>query len=183
VYDLETGQPLIPRGGTFWSYVYGATFSADGRLLIGVTDRGEIIFVNARTWQLLERQKVVDVPLISLSLSPDSRHLVTGDDGKAVRLWAIEPLRQVGVIGRHEARVKSVAFSPDGKQVGSAGDDKMVALWDVSRRALINTIGTHTSPVYSIAFSPDGQRLASGEHDRSVRLYTRHRTLWGFRLN
>ncbi|HEU4596717.1 MAG TPA: serine/threonine-protein kinase [Pyrinomonadaceae bacterium] len=183
VYDLETGHPLIPQGGTFWRYVYSATFSADGRLLIGVTDRGEIIFVNARTWQLLERQKVVDVPLISLSLSPDGRHLVTGDDGKAVRLWAIEPLRRIGVIGWHEARVKSVAFSPDGKQVASAGDDKMIALWDVSRRTLINTIGTHTSPVYSIAFSPDGQRLVSGEHDRSVRIYTRHRTLWGFRLN
>jgi WD40 repeat protein/serine/threonine protein kinase len=183
VYDLENGRPLIPRGGTFWSRVYSAAFSADGRLLIGVTDLGEIIFVNARTWQLLERQKLVDVPLISLSLSPDGRHLVTGDDGKAVRLWAIEPLRQVGVIGRHEARIKSVAFSPDGKQVASAGDDKMVALWDVSRRTLINTIGTHTSPVYSIAFSPDGQRLVSGEHDRSVRIYTRHRTLWGFRLN
>ncbi|HYG82012.1 MAG TPA: serine/threonine-protein kinase [Pyrinomonadaceae bacterium] len=182
-YDLETGRPLIPRGGTFWSRVYSAVFSADGRLLIGVTDLGEIIFVNARTWQLLERQKVVDAPLISLSLSPDGRYLVTGDDGKAVRLWAIEPLRQVGVIGRHEARVKSVAFSPDGKQVASAGDDKMIALWDVSRRTLINTIGTHTSPVYSIAFSPDGRRLVSGEHDRSVRVYTRHRTLWGFRLN
>jgi WD40 repeat protein len=183
VYDLETGRLLTPQSGTFWSRVYSAAFSADGRLLIGVTDIGEIIFVNARTWQLLERQKPVDEHLISLSLSPDGRYLVTGDDGKAVRLWAIEPLRQVGVIGRHEARVKSVAFSPDGKQVASAGDDKMIALWDVSRRTLINTIGTHTSPVYSIAFSPDGQRLVSGEHDTSVRLYTRHRTLWGLRLN
>jgi len=183
VYDIETGHPLIQLGGLFWEQVYGAAFSADGRLLIGATRDGEIVVVNTQTWQLIERQKWADAPVISLSLSADGKHLVTGDDGKAVRLGTIEPLRQVAVIGRHEARIKSVVFSPDGKQVASAGDDKMIALWDVSRSKLIATIGTHTSPVYAIAFSPDGQRLISGEHDGSVRLYTRHRELWGFRLN
>ena len=183
VYDLETGHPLIPQLGTLWNQVYSAAFSADGRMLIGATQDGEIVVVNTQTWQLIERQKWTDASVISLSLSADGKHLVTGDDGKAVRLGIIEPLRQVAVIGWHEARIKSVAFSPDGKQVASAGDDKMIALWDVSRRKLITTIGTHTSPIYSIAFSPDGQRLVSGEHDRSVRIYTRHRELWGFNLS
>jgi hypothetical protein len=32
-------------------------------------------------------------------------------------------------------------------------------------------------------FSPNGRQLISGEHDHSVRLYTRHRTLWGFKLD
>jgi WD40 repeat protein len=59
----------------------------------------------------------------------------------------------------------------------------MITLWDVNGRKRVGPIGTHTSPVYAIAFSPDGKRLISGEHDRSVRLYTRHRTLWGYRLD
>jgi eukaryotic-like serine/threonine-protein kinase len=41
----------------------------------------------------------------------------------------------------------------------------------------------HTAPVYAVAFSPDGRQLLSGEHDHSVRLYTRRRTLWGWRLD
>jgi WD40 repeat protein/serine/threonine protein kinase len=180
VYDLESGGEII--GGTAWSSVYSAAFTPDRRRLIGVTVGGEILLCDTHGWQV-ERQKLADTPLVSLSLSTDGRYLVTGEDGKAVRLWTIEPLRQIAVLGRHEARIKSVAFSPDGKQVASAGDDKMIALWDVSGRKLIATIGTHSSPVYAIAFSPDGQRLISGEHDGSVRLYTRHRELWGFRLN
>jgi WD40 repeat protein len=107
---------------------------------------------------------------------------VTGEDQGAVRLWATHPLREVAVLGRHAARVKSVAFAPDGKTAASAGDDGMIALWDVRQRKLRTRIGTHASPVYAIAFSPDGTHLVSGEHDRSVRVYTRRRTLWGFKL-
>jgi WD40 repeat protein len=59
----------------------------------------------------------------------------------------------------------------------------MIALWNVNGRKLITRIGLHTAPVYAIAFSPDGERLVSGGHDKSVRLYTRHSTLWGFRLD
>jgi len=182
VYDFDTGQPILKENETLWRQVYGAVFSRDGRVLIGVNDRGDIILVDTATWQFTARQEAPDLKLVAVALSPDGRYLVTGEDSKTVRLWTVNPLRQVAVIGRHEARIKAVAFAPDGKQVASAGDDKMIALWDVDSRKLITRIGTHTSPIYSIAFSPDGRRLISGEHDRSVRIYTRHRELWGFPL-
>jgi WD40 repeat protein len=135
------------------------------------------------TWQIVEQQRWSETPLVTLDLSRDGRYLTTGDDGRNVRFGTVEPLRQVTVLGRHDARVKSVAFSPDGTTVASAGDDKMIALWDVSSGKLITRVGMHTSPVYAIAFSPDGRKLISGEHDRTVRMYTRHRTLWGFSLD
>jgi WD40 repeat protein len=180
VFDLETGRSLV--ADPHWHGVYSAAFSADGKKLVGVTDQGEVVVVDTQNWQV-QHQKWSDSPLVALSLSPDNKHIVTGEDAKVIRFGSIDPVREEAVIGQHQARIKSVAFSPDGKQVASAGDDKTIALWDVGRRKLLTTIGTHTSPIYSIAFSPDGQRLISGEHDRSVRIYTRHRKLWGYRLN
>jgi len=180
VYDIETGRALIPAD--VWSQVYAATFSSNGERLIGVTLDGMVLVVDTKTWQVIERQQWSKTALVSLSLSRDGQYLVTGEDGKIVRMGTVSPLRQIAVIGQHEARIKGVAFSPDGTQVASVGDDKMIALWDVNRRKLITRIGTHTSPIYAIAFSPDGRRLISGEHDRSVRIYTRHREVWGFRL-
>ncbi|HXG64834.1 MAG TPA: protein kinase [Blastocatellia bacterium] len=165
------------------SYIYGMAFSPDGRWLACPMANGHFALLDTESWQTLEHVELSDIQFISVSVSPDGKWLVTGEDQGAVRLWQARPLRQVAVLGRHAARIKSVAFSPDGKQVASCGDDQTIALWDVERRRLITRIGTHTAPVLAVAFSPDGKHLASGEHDRSVRIYTRRRTLWGYRLD
>ncbi|HSB10718.1 MAG TPA: protein kinase [Blastocatellia bacterium] len=189
VYDVSSGRQLvdfyelvrtrkIPWGGT-----YGVAFSPDGRRLACATDQGYVLVWDVETWELMAYVKRSATPLISLSFAPDGDRLVTGDDEGAVRLWEVSPLREIALLGRHEARIKSVMFSPDGSQVASSGDDQMISLWDVGGRRLISHIGTHTAPVLSVAFSPDGKRLACGEQEKSVRIFTRHRALWGFRLD
>lgn len=181
IFNAETGEAILLKD--YWDHVYSAAFSSDGKILIGVTDDGEVIMVETATWREIARQRWTESALVSMSISPDGNYLVTGEDDRKIRLGTINPLRQIGVIGEHTARVKAVAFSPDGQHVASAGDDKMVAMWDVNSRKLVTTIGTHTSPIYALAFSPDGKKLVTGEHDRSIRQYTRHRTLWGFSLD
>jgi WD40 repeat protein len=178
VYESANGCEVV----NFYGEAYGVAFSADGRWLARTAPE-QLILWETGSWRLLDQVKLANTSLISLSFSPDGKWLVTGEDEGAVRLCAVNPLREVAVIGRHAARIKSVAFSPDGREVASAGDDKVIALWDVGRRSLITHIGTHTAPVLSVAFSPDGRQLVAGEHDRSVRVYTRHRALWGYRLD
>jgi WD40 repeat protein len=177
VVDLFNTSPLTEGA------VYGVAFSADGRRLVCVTDSGRVVLLETETWHLLGKLQGEKMTLVTVSFSPDGRWIATGEDQGAVRLWESEPLRPAGVIGQHAARVKSVAFSPDGRQIVSAGDDHLVALWDIRSRSLVTRIGTHAAPVLAVAFSPDARRLASGEHDRTVRLYTRRRTLWGYRLD
>ncbi len=181
VYDGIDSHRVVE----FDRQMYGVAFSHDGRWLACATpdqSHPSLYLLDTETWQLRENVEVSDAHFISVSFSPDNKHLVTGDDEGTVRLWEIEPLHQVALLGRHTSRIKSVAFSPDGKEVASAGDDRTIKLWDVNGH-LVREIGTHTAPVLSVAFSPDGKRLVSGEHDHSVRVYTRHRTLWGYRLN
>ncbi len=181
VYDfraeLAPSVPNIPQ----LTEVRSLAFSADGRWLVSVTARGDIMLRRAGEWQVVDSLKMNGAHLVSVSLSPDGRRLATGEDEGLVRLWQTQPLQQMAVMEGHSGHVNSVAFSPDGKEIVSAGDDKMVALWDVSRRKLITTIGAHSSMALSVAFSPDGKQIVSGGHDRSVRLYTRHNALWGLR--
>jgi WD40 repeat protein len=165
-----------------YGQIYAGAWVAGSRRFAGVTDGGWALVWDVVAKRVAAAHRIPETHLVAASVSPDGKWMVSGEDEGTVRLWSIDPLRPVAVIGRHAARVKSVAFSPDGKRVASAGDDKMLAIWDVGRRRLVTRVGTHTSPIYAIAFSPDGRQLASGEHDRSARVYTRTRTLWGFEL-
>ncbi|HEY3137975.1 MAG TPA: serine/threonine-protein kinase [Blastocatellia bacterium] len=186
VYESATGHLVADLERSPWfnaSSIYGVAFSKDGTMLAIANSRGLEVLYDTRTWQAIEEADLSPRQFISVDFSPDGKQLVTGEDGGTVQLWETHPLRPTAVIGRHAARIKSVDFSPDGKQVISAGDDKLVALWDVRSQKLVTRIGLHTAPVYAVAFAREGNRLISGGHDHSVRLYTRHRTLWGFRLD
>jgi WD40 repeat protein len=166
------------------SQIYGIAFSKDGRLLAASTvHEGHLGLVDTQSWEAIAHAQSPDSPFISLSFSPDGEYLAAGDDNGKVELWNVNPLKLIAVMGRHAARVKAVAFSPDGDQVVSSSDDKTIALWNVGSRRLATRIGTHAAPVRSVAFSPDGKHIVSGEHDKSVRVHTRHRILWGYRLD
>ncbi len=187
VYESATGRQVVgfhkyDAGGSriIAGYIYGVSFSVDGRWMALAESRGKLFLWDTATWRIADQ---ADSTLISVSFSPDGEWLATGEDQGIVRLWSARPLRYVAELGRHEARVKSVAFSPDGREVVSASDDRTICLWDVGRRKLITRIGTHASPVLAVAFSPDGKQIVSGERDHSVRLYTRRRALWGFQLD
>ncbi|HKP87581.1 MAG TPA: protein kinase [Blastocatellia bacterium] len=166
------------------SQIYGVAFSQDGRLLAYSTALSNSIgLLDTTSWEIIARAQEPGSSFISLRFSPDGELLATGDDEGKVELWNVNPLERIAIIGRHQARVKAVAFSPDGKQIASSSDDKTIALWNVGSRSLARRIGTHTAPVRSVAFSPDGKHIVSGEHDKSVRIHTRHRVLWGYRLD
>lgn len=185
VFDAFDGHLIVDFRnvvGREGSQMYGVAFSDDGRWLVGVSPLRFLSLFETGTWRLVDKIGI-DSQLIAVSFSPDSKYFVTGEDEGAVRLWEVEPLRQVAVVGRHSSRIKSVSFSPNGTEVCSAGDDQNIALWGVNARRLVTKIGTHAQPVLAVAFSPDGKRIASGEHDASVRVYSRHRTLWGWPLN
>lgn len=184
IHDTRDGHLLFKFGTTTCPpEMYGVAFSPDGRWLAGASAQHFVVLVDTETWKLRAKIEVSDATFITVSFSPDNKYIVTGEDEGAVRLWSIEPLHQVAVIGHHTSRIKSVAFSPDGKHVASTGDDNAIRLWDINRPGLVTEIGTHTKPVLSVAYAPDGKRIISGEHDFSVRLYTRHRSLWGYRLD
>ncbi|MGA2264339.1 MAG: WD40 repeat domain-containing protein, partial [Acidobacteriota bacterium] len=185
IYNSADHEMVVDLAASDVGRSYGLSFSPDGKLLASTSPGlDKLILLDTGTWRVSEEQNapVLTEAVRVVCFSPDGQFLVTGSNVGDVRLWQVNPLCHLALIGRHKTRVKAVAFSPDGRRVVSASDDKTMALWDVAARRLVTQIGSHSASVASAAFSKDG-RIASGEWDNSVRLYNSYLSLWGRRLN
>ncbi|MBI1762613.1 MAG: serine/threonine protein kinase, partial [Acidobacteria bacterium] len=186
VYALEDGRVAVdfaPLKDSASPEIHSAAFSPDGKWLACVATGGHVYLWEVGSWRFREAIVPNKQNLVAVAFAPDSQRLATGENSGALRLWQVAPLQDLGFIGRHKANVEALSFAPDGGVLASASDDETVALWDVARRRFLGNVGTHKPSVLSVAFAPDGKRLVTGEHDNSVRVYTRQRTLWGWRLD
>jgi WD40 repeat protein len=70
----------------------------------------------------------------ALSLSADSRTLVTGGDDKCVRVWDVYSAKEKTLPLRgHADGIQSVCMAPGGDLLASASDDMTVRLWDLRK--------------------------------------------------
>ncbi|MBX3065326.1 MAG: TIR domain-containing protein [Anaerolineae bacterium] len=129
-----------------------------------------------RTWQPADRF------INSLSLSPDSRTLVTVSDTGTpatqafIDFWDVssgELLRSFTISNS----VRIVRYAPDGKTIAtgdgisSANAVNTIRVWDAATGHLVNTMLGHEAGITSLAYSSDSKRLVSGSLDNTARLW------------
>ena len=107
----------------------------------------------------------------SVTFSPDSKFLATGDSQASVSLWDTASGSEYFSFKGHTDKVSSVAFSSDGQILASGSNDRTVKLWDIKTGQCRKTLQGHTDKVSSVAFSSDGQILASSSSDRTIKVW------------
>lgn len=106
----------------------------------------------------------------SVSISPDSRFLVSGGNDRSVQVFNFAGGGSITLTPINDAAVTCVSYSPDGKVIVS-GSDKALRLHDVYSLESLAVLTGHTGLVRAVAFSPDSKTLASGADDGTVRLW------------
>ncbi|XP_078316008.1 WD repeat-containing protein 62-like isoform X5 [Crassostrea virginica] len=110
----------------------------------------------------------------SIGISPDGRHLASGDRIGNVRVHDLMNMQEIMKIEAHDQEILCVQYSdlPTGPQLlASASRDRLIHVFDVEQRyGLLQTLDDHSSSVTAIKFTEnDGQiKMLSSSADKSV---------------
>jgi WD40 repeat protein len=146
-------------------------YSADGRLLAGISGEGTVIWdVASRT----VKQRLPERYATALAFAPDGKTLVCWgwELGSEIRLRDTATGKQLHSRPGHGNRVDVLALSPDGKIVASGAlHDPSLHLWDAATGRLLHRLKGRDDWLIACAFSADGKQLVTSGWRGSLQLW------------
>jgi WD40 repeat protein len=165
--DIATGKEI----GRFKGHrgpVWSVAFFRDGqRALSGRTSDYTI-----RQWDLKTGKELMklqaDERVVSLSLSPDERFLVTNDRFPAAVVWDLQTGKRARVVEGQKRKVYGAVYAEKGTQIVTASwEPKGIYVWDAASGNLLRRFGDGEF-IHGFAVSPDSRWLLVGGTNQIV---------------
>jgi WD40 repeat protein len=162
LWDTRSGRRVAVLDGV--GYVFDARFSADGRRLVVLSERGRLSSFDANSGRLHERRQIRGLPATVSALAPDGSVAAGTARTREAMLWstsdgAIRVRAHIGTVN------PAATFSADGSRVAFYGDS-VVDVVDTQSGKTRRLAGS--SGVSDLTFSADGRLAAAGEASGSV---------------
>ncbi|OKH12943.1 WD40 repeat domain-containing protein [[Limnothrix rosea] IAM M-220] len=164
-----------------------ATFSPDGKTLMGSDSRGNLMVWQRGDRQALFTEASLNVlaahtePIFFLSHNQDGSQFATASADNLVKVWD-ENFNLLQTFSGHRDDIRSVIFHPETQQVISASMDKTVRFWEAAADSRV--VLEHIAPIRDLRFAKDGTQIATASADKTIKLWERssgklHQTLRG----
>jgi WD40 repeat protein len=138
------------------------TCSLDGSLRLWDLESGAQI---GEDWK---DEKVENVGIYDIALSPNGKTVVSGSDDGKVRLWDVETRKAIQRWTGHTGGVTSVCWSSGSDQVVSGSRDGTARVWNAKTGETILEIETGHKFVYTVKYSPDNTQIATGGNNENA---------------
>ncbi|MDA7676493.1 AAA-like domain-containing protein [bacterium] len=107
-------------------------FAPNNDILVAGTWEGELIYINTKTWELIERIESSQAWISGVSFSPkknDLRFATTSGD-QTVKIWDLETRENLQTFKGHKHEVWCVDYSPDGEYLVTGAKDDEILIWE-----------------------------------------------------
>jgi serine/threonine-protein kinase len=165
VWDVATGKEAQPLRGPVGP-IRTISFLNDDRRLAMAGSGGRGVWDIAAGKEERRLDEVRPGADWRLSISPDGRHALCGDDGARLELWDLETGKQIRLLVGHSGGIADLALSSDGRRALSGSSDATVRLWNVETGEEPRRFGGQSGQC--VAFLPDVQRAVSARPDGSI---------------
>jgi WD40 repeat protein len=158
IWDLGSGELLIKQNaGNNINYDEEIALSPDGSLFAYFQAFDQVIRVrNVHNGDILLSLAGHTSRVDGLWFSPDGQTLITGDQGKTIRVWDVNS-------GKEKATIEGYIgyFSHDGNKMVSPCGSGSYCIYDIKSWTAINRLEGHYENISSLVFLSDGNSIAS----------------------
>ena len=166
VKRTETGSLKLTDSAIF-------DIKKNGNHLFIATGKGEIVVVDLRSMDILERIKVSSASVRSLEIA--DQFLIAGCSDNSIRVLDLKELKEKKVWEAHKNSVFTLKLNPEGKYLFSGSRDAHLKVWDLaSGFSLKESIVAHMFTINSIEFNASGSHFITGSMDKTIKLWDAH---------
>ena len=174
--NLQTGatvwtiDPLEQSEGRAKPY-YLSNFLYDNTRAVSANQRTAVLWDTVSGEETIRYDAPPDIPLASLTVSPDEQYVLGSTSFAVLVLWDLESGEIVREFRGHGEEVIDIVFLPDSKHFLSASVDNSVRLWDIETGAEVYRFDGHTDATRDIQMLDNRRQFVSWSKDNTVRIW------------
>jgi WD40 repeat protein len=148
-----------------------ALLSIDNILFVG-TGSGEVILINIKNVQVVEKIKVSEKSIRAFSFNPIKNELAIGASDNHITVLDVEHLQVKHKWEAHVNSVFSLQYTPNFDYLISTSRDARIKVWDVrGGYAQVNEVVAHLFAINHLSFRADGRYFATCSMDKSIKVW------------
>lgn len=172
IYFIDTKEKKILSHINVNETVYDLCLLNDAKTIVGVTIKGQLVFIDIEKMELKETRKVSEENGRHITLSEDGTRLYTGWSDGTVKIYDSSTLEETYSFEANEKSVFCILQDTKNHRLLTGGRDARIKIWDMQNgfEAFLN-IPAHNYTVNAMVFSPDKLQFASASRDKSVKIW------------